>query len=179
MAKIIFVSGPCGCGKSTFANAYAQHLLYTQKKTVYVIHGDDFHKGFIEPLGITPEPFDLVPWEDILSFNWNCMLTTAERALRLDVDVILDYIIEDELPRVQALAQRYQAALYYLVLTAEAETLTQRIRQRGDVELIERSLFLKQKLEAMPENQGHLLDNTHKNPKELAKTLDLEAFRVA
>ena len=45
MAKIIFVSGPCGCGKSTFTNAYAKHLVDKNRKTVYVIHGDDFHAG--------------------------------------------------------------------------------------------------------------------------------------
>jgi DNA polymerase III delta prime subunit len=49
MPKIIFVSGPCGSGKSTFADAYARHLVQCGHKTVYVIHGDDFHGGFVEP----------------------------------------------------------------------------------------------------------------------------------
>ena len=46
MAKIIFVSGPCGTGKSTFADAYARHMVNESGKTVYVIHGDDFRAGY-------------------------------------------------------------------------------------------------------------------------------------
>ena len=49
MPKIYFVSGPCGSGKSTFADAWARHLVRQDRKTVYVIHGDDFHAGFREP----------------------------------------------------------------------------------------------------------------------------------
>ena len=45
MNKIIFVSGPCGTGKSTFTDRYARHLVNENGKTVYVIHGDDFHAG--------------------------------------------------------------------------------------------------------------------------------------
>lgn len=47
--KDFFVSGACGCGKTTFTNAYAKHLVRQTHKTVYVIHGDDFHRGFVEP----------------------------------------------------------------------------------------------------------------------------------
>ena len=50
--------------------------------------------------------------------------------------------------------------LHYTVLTADESTLASRLTQRGDAWLTERSLFLKQKLESMPENQGHLLDIT-------------------
>ena len=48
MPGIFFISGPCGCGKTTFADAYAKHLACQGQKTVYVIHGDDFHEGFVE-----------------------------------------------------------------------------------------------------------------------------------
>ena len=37
---------------------------------------------------------------------------------------------------------------------------------RGDEELIERALFLKKKLDSLPENQGHLYDNTGKTVSE-------------
>lgn len=49
MNKIIFISGPCGTGKSTFTDEYARHMVSENGKTVYVIHGDDFHAGFVEP----------------------------------------------------------------------------------------------------------------------------------
>ena len=40
MPKIIFISGACGSGKSTFADALARHLVRQDHRTVYVIHGD-------------------------------------------------------------------------------------------------------------------------------------------
>ena len=76
MQKIYFISGPCGSGKTTFANAFAGHLVRQAHKTVYVIHGDDFHQGFIEPedkgyFFVGGEAHNRVLWEDILRFNWN------------------------------------------------------------------------------------------------------------
>ena len=76
MNGIIFISGPCGSGKTTFANALARHLVRKNHKTVYVIHGDDFHDGFVEPedKGYFFEeglPSDRFVWEDILRFNWS------------------------------------------------------------------------------------------------------------
>ena len=147
MRKIYFISGPCGCGKSTFADAYARHLVREGRRTVYVIHGDDFHEGFVEtedkPDFFTEDgqPSDQVLWEDILRFNWDCIIATADRALRQGLDVVIDYVIEDELPRVQELAAKHQAALCYLVLTADPDELERRIRERGDTDLTERALF--------------------------------------
>ena len=79
MPKIIFVSGACGSGKSTFADALARHLVRQNHKTVYVIHGDDFHSGFREPeekgdFFVNGQASDQVLWEDILRFNWDCIL---------------------------------------------------------------------------------------------------------
>ena len=48
MSNIYFISGPCGVGKSTLADAFAKYLTNTGiRKQVYVIHGDDFHQGFV------------------------------------------------------------------------------------------------------------------------------------
>lgn len=168
MPKLIMISGACGSGKSTFADAYARHLVRQGHKTVYLIHGDDFHHGFIEPedkgdFFTEGQASDQVLWEDILRFNWDCMTATAGRALLQGMDVIIDYVVEDELPRVKQLAAEYRADLYYIVLTADAEEIEQRIRDRGDADMAERALFLKKKLETMPENRGHLYNNTGKS----------------
>ncbi len=49
MQNIYFISGPCGVGKSTLADAFAKYLTNSGiRKQVYVIHGDDFHQGFVE-----------------------------------------------------------------------------------------------------------------------------------
>ena len=183
MPKIIFISGACGCGKTTFANAYARHLVRQGHKTVYLIHGDDFHRGFIEPedkgnFFTDGQASDQVLWEDILRFNWDCIISTADRALQQDLDVVIDYIIEDEMPRVLELAEKYGASLYYIVLTADEDELEKRILSRGDTNLIERSKFLKQELESMKENQGHLYNNTGKSIVEMCREIVLEQYAV-
>ena len=183
MPGIFFISGACGCGKSTFADAWAKHLARQYHRTCYVIHGDDFHGGFVEPeekggLFAGGQAADPVLWEDILRFNWDCIIATADRALRQNLDVIIDYVIEDELPRVRDLAQKHHAALYYIVLTADAEEIERRIRNRGDADLIERALFLKNKLEAMPENRGHLYNNTGKPPEDMIREIVPEQYLV-
>jgi len=183
MNKIIFVSGPCGTGKSTFTNAYARHLVSENGKSVYVIHGDDFHAGFVEPENkgdffVNGEASDDVLWEDILKFNWDCIIATAGRALSQGTDVLIDYVIEDELPRVRELASLHDASLYYIVLTATEDELERRIRNRGDIDMIERAKFLKRKLDSLPENAGHIYDNTDKPLEKIINEIELSDYKV-
>ena len=184
MSRLILVSGPCGCGKSTFADGFARRLVRESGRTVYVIHGDDFHAGFVEPedkgdfFTKDGQPSNSVLWEDILRFNWDCLLYTAARALRQGLDVVIDYVAEEELSRVRSVADAHDARLYYIVLTASEDALERRIRQRGDTDLIDRALFLKRKLEAMPENRGHLYDNTGVAPEDSVREIELEGFEV-
>lgn len=169
MGNIYFISGPCGVGKSTLADAYAKHLTNSgQRKQVYVIHGDDFHQGFVETdykdsFWEDGKAKNQIEWLEILKFNWECIIDTAGKVLKRGLDVVIDYVVEDELPLLKKLAKEYDANLYYVVLTASKETITNRIVERGDEEMVERALFLKQKLETLPENQGHIYDNTGKS----------------
>lgn len=184
MANIYFFSGPCGCGKSTLATAYAKHLVNNcEKKQVYLIHGDDFHDGFIEAYDtedffVDGQASDALLWQDILKFNWDCILDVAGKALDRGLDVVIDYVIEEELPLIQKLAEEYGAKLYYVVLTASQDTIKQRITNRGDVDMIERAFFLKNKLDNLPENQGHLFDNTDKSVEQELTTLNITSFLV-
>lgn len=185
MSNIYFISGPCGVGKSTLADAFAKYLTNTGiRKQVYVIHGDDFQQGFVETDykdsfwkdGLAA---DQIVWEEILKFVWECIIDTAEKVLDRGLDVVIDYVVEDELPLLLKLAEEKNAKLYYLVLTASEETITERIESRGDTEMAERALFLKQKLEKLTENQGHIFDNTGKTVQEEIAEIykDIESYR--
>ena len=182
MPKIIFISGACGSGKSTFADALARHLVRQDHKTVYVIHGDDFHSGFREPeekgdFVVNGQASDQVLWEDILRFNWDCIISTAQRALQDNLDVVIDYVIEDELPRVRELAEKNGVPLYYIVLTAEAEEIERRIRERGDVDLIERALFLKRSWKICRKIKVIYMITPGKNRKMLSMIMDWNSIR--
>lgn len=151
MQHVYVISGPCGCGKTTLATALAGSLA---DGPVCLIHGDDFQTW------LTARSGRELPWPETLAFNWECILSVAGHALRRGLDVIVDYVVEDELPRLRALAAHHDAALRYVVLTASEETLRQRLAVRGDEWLTERALFLKKKLEHASENRGCLMDVT-------------------
>ena len=169
MANIYLFSGPCGCGKSTLSTAFAAR----HDSPLYLVHGDDFQSGLF-----TPEHAQAPAWPDILRFNWACILAAAGNALSLGVDVVIDYIVEDELPMVQRLARDHGAALHYIVLTTDEDTLRQRLHQRGDAWLIERALFLRRQLNAMPENAGYLLDVTGLSIEEALNALKKGQYRL-
>ena len=179
MPNIYFFSGPCGCGKTTLSNAFAKHIIDDLcKNQVYLLHGDDLHDGFIDSETSHEDTEPKLNWYETLKFNWECILHIAESALKRGVTVIIDYVIEEELPLLKNLCQKYGAQLYYIVLTASEEAIKCRISSRGDTWLIERALFLKNKLENMQENQGHLFDNTNMSVYEEIQKIDIEQFRV-
>ena len=178
--NIYVFSGPCGCGKSTLADSYGDHLIKSGKLQVYVIHGDDFHRGFKETdRRLGPDYPGFLYWADILKFNWECMLTVAQKALDRGLDVLIDYVVEDELPLLKALAENNRAKLFYIVLTASEEELTQRLIKRGDPDLIERSLFLKSKLEQMQEIRDHLFDISGMTVEDEITALHIENYEVS
>lgn len=113
-----------------------------------------------------------------MQFIWENMLSMADSTLRRGLDVVVDYVVEDELPMVRALAEKHGARLFYFVLTAPEEVLTKRLEARGDPHLTERSLLLKSKLDALPESRGHLLPCGEKSPGELIRGLNPEKYRL-
>ncbi len=156
MPAMICISGPCGSGKTTLSADLAAHLSRQQGgRQVCLLHGDDFQAALV---GSGSSPAAL-PWEDVLRFNWDCLISAAGHALQRGLDVVIDYVVEDELPRLQGLAREHGASLRYAVLMAPEEVLRQRLKQRGDAWLIPRTLALREKLCSAPENQGHIVEN--------------------
>lgn len=179
MANVYFFSGPCGCGKTTLSNAYAKHLVNDLgKNQVYIIHGDDIRGGFVDSEKTDKYSEEKLSWEEILDFNWECILQMTENALKRELDVIIDYVIEDELPLVKAVCEKYSAELYYVVLTASEESITERIQRRGDTWMVDRALFLKNKLENLKTNIDHLFDNSDMTVEEEISRIDMGKFRL-
>ena len=89
MSSVYLFSGPCGCGKSTLAEAYAKHLVNDcGQQQVYLIHGDDFHASFVETdhneaLFVNGQAANKLEWEEILRFNWECILDVTEKVPRI------------------------------------------------------------------------------------------------
>lgn len=180
MQHLYFLSGPCGVGKSTAADALAQQFL-AQGRTVCLIHGDDLGNMLLLPEDFSPftqdgHIRDEALWNRIISFNWHSLLDMAGHALDAGADVIIDYVIEEELPLVSALARKKGAAFHYIVLTASREALTRRLTGRGDPETLGRSLFLKAKLEQAQENRRQLLDISDFSPDETISLLSADRF---
>lgn len=179
MPNVYFFSGPCGCGKTTLSNAFAHHLVNDLgNNQVYIIHGDDIRGGFVDSDNADKYSEGKLPWSEILKFNWECILNTLESALQRGLDVVVDYVIEEELPLVKGIAEKYGAGFYYIVLTASEEEIRRRITERGDILIIDRAYFLKNKLDSVPENQGHLFDNTDMTVEEELKLLDIEKYII-
>ena len=179
MPNVYFFSGPCGCGKTTLSNAFAHHLVNDLgRNQVYIIHGDDIRGGFVDSDNSDKYSEGKLPWSEILKFNWECILNTAESALKRGLDVVIDYVIEEELPLVKGIAEKYGADFYYIVLTASEEAIRQRITERGDTRLIDRALFLKNKLENLKTNIDHLFDNSDMTVEEEIKQIDIKKYLV-
>ena len=69
MANIYFISGPCGCGKSSLTDALADYMVKVEKQPrVYVIHGDDYHHGFVGMYEEDPDLTEISPlsWKEVL-----------------------------------------------------------------------------------------------------------------
>lgn len=153
MRKIYIISGPCGCGKSTLTKELANRIPYS-----VLIEGDNLNSIFNEK--------DEVPWLKRLSITWENIISVTRNCLKNNLDIVIDYVVEEELPMFISNIEDYEYELYYMVLTADEESIRKRITQRGDICLIERSLFLRDKLMKDEMNQFHLYDNSNKSLEE-------------
>nr|WP_269845584.1 AAA family ATPase [Paenibacillus selenitireducens] len=159
---VYLLSGPCGVGKSTVSKMLSQEL-----KHAALIVGDNIMHMFEE--GYEP------PWEKRLSLTWDNITALTRNFISQDIDVIIDYVVEDELEWFCQNLADLTVDIKYVVLRANEDTLIERLNQRGNQELINRSLFLLRQLEGAVHNQPYLLDTTVKEPAAIVKeVLDRE-----
>ncbi|MDN4523913.1 AAA family ATPase [Fictibacillus fluitans] len=158
MNRIYIFSGPCGVGKSTISKMLAESM-----ENVVLVHGDDIHSMFTGK--------NQPPWDEQLSIVWQNTLSITKNFLEHRLDIVLDYVVEDELEWFCRGLSGYDVEIYYVVLRADEDVLVQRLQERGNADLIDRSLFLLNQLENDPANRRYLYNTTNQSPKEILEDL--------
>lgn len=152
---IYLVSGPVGVGKSTTSKKLAQNV-----DNCVLLEGDSILHMF--------EHGTEASWEDRLSLTWENILALTRNFIENDFNIVIDFVVEDELEWFCKQVSDLHVTLKYIVLRADKDKLIERIRMRGDDDSIERSLFLLNKLESASSNLPFLLDTTQMHTAEIA-----------
>jgi predicted kinase len=155
---IYLLSGPLGVGKSTTSKKLAQTV-----KNCVLLEGDCILHMF--------EHGSEASWEDRLSLTWENILALTRNFIKHDFNVVIDFVVEDELEWFCKHISDLQVTLKYIVLRADKEKLSERLRIRGDYDSLERSLFLLNKLESTPSNKQFIYDNTLRNTAEIVDVI--------
>ncbi|WP_274650999.1 AAA family ATPase [Paenibacillus humicola] len=164
---IFLISGPLGVGKSTTSKLLAQKI-----QSCVRIEGDIFLHMVRDDLHLD--------WEQRLRLAWDNLLALTRNFVRRGLNVVIDLVVEDELNWFCEGVSDLDAKVNYAVLTADRETIVKRLTQRGDIDSLDRSLFLLDKLGNAPENGRFIIDTTSKLPEETADLLltNADFFRV-
>jgi broad-specificity NMP kinase len=155
---IYLVSGPLGVGKSTTSKKLAQNV-----KNSVLLEGDCILHMF--------EHRSEASWEDRLSLTWKNILALTRNFIQHDFNVVIDFVVEDELDWFCKQISDLQVTLKYIVLRADKEKLIERLRKRGDYDSLERSLFLLNKLESTPSNKQFMYDTTLRQTEEIVDVI--------
>lgn len=158
--KVYLISGTLGTGKSTVTKLLADRLANAVR-----IEADDY-------LHDTENRSDM-NWEDRLEHMWSEVISTATAYLNDGKNVVIDGLVEDELPQLTE-AFRDQD-LHYCILVADENVLIQRIESRGDKHSIERSMEVLKQFINDPAKKPYLIDVSHLTPNQvLGRILELE-----
>ncbi|WP_201004774.1 AAA family ATPase [Paenibacillus glycanilyticus] len=156
---LYLISGPLGVGKSTTSKELAQNV-----QQCVLIEGDIL-------LGMLNDELSL-SWEERLRLTWDNILTLTRNYLQHDLNVVIDFVVEEELEWFcNHLSDLKNVTLKYVVLIADKEKIIERLNSRGDIDSLERSLFLLNKMESSHFNKKFSYNTTHKHPTETVKDI--------
>ena len=110
-------------------------------------------------------------WEERLRLTWEYILTLTRSFIHNNDNVVIDFVVEDELEWFCKHISDLEVTLKYIVSRADKEKLIERIQMREDIDSVERSLFLLNKLESTPSNQQFMYDTTLKNTREIVDVI--------
>ncbi|MFG6146865.1 AAA family ATPase [Halobacillus sp. B23F22_1] len=158
-SSIYIISGPCGVGKSTIS----RNLSDRMSKSV-LIEGDQLNSMIVGE--------NQPAWEERLAIVWENIVSLTKNVLQHERNVVIDYVVEDELDWFAQQFADIKVHIHYVVLRADKNVLNDRLTQRENIDLIERSLFLLKKLEGTRVNEPFLLDTTDKRPFEVVEEIE-------
>ena len=163
MRTIYIISGACGIGKSTITKK-----LFEQIKDSVRIEGDFF-------LHLFEGKEEVMSWEDRIKFSWDNILSTTRTIINYNFDVIIDFVVEEELSWFCENVKDLNVHIKYVVLTADKEQLLKNIQKRGTLDITERSLFLHEKFNNSELHKSFLLDITGKDLQNIAEFIIKES----
>lgn len=161
LSLLYLISGPLGVGKSTTAKMLAERV-----ERCVLIEGDLLLHMLHHELPLS--------WDERLSLTWKNLLALTRNMLRQGLNVVIDFVVEDELEWFCEQLSDLDVSIKYAVLHADKEKIAERLTTRGDIDSLERSLFLLDKLVSMPQNRQFLYDTALKRPEDTAEAILLE-----
>ncbi len=156
-SKVYIISGTLGAGKTTVSKLLAQKMNNNA-----LIHADIFMNTMLIEHGS-------LPWEKRLEFVWTNVISTAKNALKLNLDVVIEGVVEDELPQLKEAFEDYD--IYYCILIADEASLEARIKVRGDHELISRSIEVLKNYQTSSERKRYIIDTSQLDPEEVLQKI--------
>ncbi len=156
METVYLVSGPIGVGKSTTARALSEATGSS------LIVGDDLYNL---------EDEQHLEWTEKLQKGWDRVLEATQEELDNSNNVVIDFVVEDELPWFMKELSVYSCKFIYVVLLANKETILERLRQRDDLKYQDRSMVLLEQLSKDPFNEDHIIDTTNKDVPEIVEII--------
>ncbi|WP_243767707.1 AAA family ATPase [Paenibacillus agricola] len=154
---VYLISGPLGVGKSTTTKELARNV-----EQCVLIEGDVLLNMLNDEL--------LLSWEERLRLTWENIVALTRNSLKHDLNVVIDFVVEEELEWFcEHLSDLKNVSLKYVVLKADKEKIIERLKIRGDIDSLERSLFLLNKMVSSPSINKFSYDTTLKQPSETVK----------
>jgi len=147
LRKIYLISGPLGAGKSTIAKKVAD-----QTNTI-LIEGDLLLHSLDDNLA----------WGEKLKTTWKKILTLTKDAITNNFDVVIDFVVEDELEWFYRQTSDLNIQIRYIVLFANEKVLKQRLEKRNDLK------YLLNQLKGEERNIKYLCDSSQKEISEIVE----------
>ena len=153
---IFIISGPLGVGKTTVS----KKVVDTLKEGV-LIEGDTLLHAL--------NSINRLSWEEKLALTWKNLASISRNLIKRDLDVVIDFVVEEELEWFRNEVLDLAVKVSYFVLLADESTIIGRLKKRGDIKYWDRSKDLLEKFKNDPRNRDNIVDTTGKSVDEVVE----------